>query len=80
MMYVHITNNLHVMNIVTFHLGGELVNKITLTVKEVAELLGVSITTIYTMVRANEIPHKKVRGRIVFHRETIESWLATPTQ
>lgn len=53
--------------------------KITLSVNEVAELIGVSITTIYTMVRQNEIPHKRVRGRIVFHRETIEKWLATPT-
>lgn len=52
--------------------------KITLNVSEVAELIGVSVTTIYTMVRKNEIPHKRVRGRIVFHRETIEKWLATP--
>lgn len=59
--------------------GGENVGKITLSVHEVAELIGVSTTTIYTMVRLNEIPYKKVRGRIIFHRETIEKWLATPT-
>jgi len=53
--------------------------KITLSVSEVAELIGVSVTTIYTMVRQNEIPNKRVRGRIVFHRGTIEKWLATPT-
>lgn len=53
--------------------------KITLSVNEVAELLGISITTVYTMVRNNEIPYKKMRGRIIFHRETIEKWLATPT-
>lgn len=53
--------------------------RITLTVNEVAELLGVSVTTIYVMVRNNEIPHKKLRGKITFHRETIEKWLATPT-
>lgn len=53
--------------------------KVTLTVSEVAELIGVSTTTIYTMTRSNEIPHKKVRGRIIFHRETIDKWLATPT-
>ena len=51
--------------------------KITLTVNEVATLIGVSDTTIYTMVRESEIPHKKVRGRILFHRGTIESWLST---
>lgn len=49
--------------------------KITLTVNEVAELLGVSIGTIYTMARLHEIPHKKIRGRVLFHKETIEKWL-----
>lgn len=53
--------------------------KMTLSVVEVAELIGVSTATIYTMVRQNEIPCKKVRSRIIFHRETIEKWLATPT-
>lgn len=50
--------------------------KITLSVNEVAGLIGVSVNTVYTMVRLKEIPHKKVRGRILFHRETIEQWLA----
>lgn len=49
--------------------------KITLTVKETAELLGVSLTTMYAMVKANEIPHAKVRGKILFHRPTLEVWL-----
>lgn len=49
--------------------------KITLSVNEVAGLIGVSANTVYTMVRLKEIPHKKVRGRILFHRETIEQWL-----
>ena len=53
--------------------------KITLSVVEVAELIGVSTATVYVMVRNNEIPHKKLRGRIIFHNETIEKWLATPT-
>ncbi|NMO97452.1 helix-turn-helix domain-containing protein [Paenibacillus lemnae] len=49
--------------------------KITLTVTEAAELIGVSQTTIYTMAREGQIPHARVRGRILFHREVIESWL-----
>lgn len=53
--------------------------KITLSVDEVAKLLGLGKTTIYTMARQNEIPHKKVRGRILFHRQTIESWLGGET-
>lgn len=50
--------------------------KMTYSVNELAQLLGVGTTTIYTMARLNEIPHKKMRGRIVFHRPTIERWLA----
>ena len=42
---------------------------------ETAELIGVSISTIYVMARQKEIPHKKVRGRVLFHRPTIEKWL-----
>ncbi|BCC61279.1 TPA: helix-turn-helix domain-containing protein [Bacillus cereus] len=49
--------------------------KVTLTVKEVAELLGVSLTTVYSMTRMSEIPHARVRGKILFHRPTIETWL-----
>ena len=49
--------------------------KMTMSVDELAEELQISNTTIYTMVRRNEIPHKKVRGRILFHRQTIEKWL-----
>lgn len=49
--------------------------KMTMTVSEIAEELQVSTTMIYTMVRQNEIPHIKVRGRILFHRATIERWL-----
>lgn len=48
--------------------------KITLTVNEVAEMLGVSTATIYTMARKNEIPFFKARGRVLFNREVIEAW------
>ena len=49
--------------------------KMTMSVDEIAEELQISKTTIYTMVSQNEIPYKKVRGRILFHRGTIEKWL-----
>lgn len=48
--------------------------KITLEVKEVAELIGVSTRTIYNMVGAKQIPHVKARGRILFNRSVIEAW------
>lgn len=53
--------------------------KLTMSVEEIANELGVSNTTVYTMVRQKEIPHTKVRGRILFHRPTIEHWLVTNT-
>lgn len=49
--------------------------KIALNVSEAAELIGVSQTTIYKMVQNGEIPHARVRSRIIFHRGVIEDWL-----
>jgi excisionase family DNA binding protein len=49
--------------------------KITLSVKEVAELTGVSTTSIYAMVRENQIPYTRVRARIIFHKDVIDAWL-----
>lgn len=54
--------------------------KITLDVKEVAQLLGVGVNTVYLMTRENQIPHKKVRGRTLFHRPTIEQWLINESE
>ncbi len=54
-------------------------DKLVLTVPELAKVLELSTATVYVVVRNNEIPYKKLRGKIVFHRETIEKWLATPT-
>jgi len=50
-------------------------DKITMTPLEVASLLGISRTTIYSMIRFDEIPHSRIRGKIVFHKPTIEKWL-----
>lgn len=55
-------------------------DKLTMSVAEIADSLGVSSTTIYTMARQNEIPHKRIRGRIVFHYPTIEKWLANESE
>lgn len=49
--------------------------RITLTVEEVATMLGISLSLTYSMVRKKEIPHKKVGARILFHKPTIERWL-----
>ncbi len=53
-----------------------------LTVKEVAELLGLSINTVYRLVQNAQIPHRQIRargsqskGKILFHKPAIERWL-----
>jgi len=48
--------------------------KITMTPLEVSQMLGVSRATIYTMVREDEIPHFKVRGKILFNCDVISDW------
>lgn len=50
-------------------------NKLALNVNEAAEMIGISPTTIYSLVKENEIPHTRVRSRIFFHREKLEAWL-----
>jgi excisionase family DNA binding protein len=49
--------------------------KRVLNVQEVAEFCGVSISTIYDMVRTGEIPHTRLRNRILFHCDVIDKWL-----
>lgn len=66
-------------SVITNQLGVITMEKITLTVNEVAKFIGVSTATIYTMTRLNEIPHKKIRGKILFHKETIEKWFTDET-
>ncbi|MBP2076858.1 helix-turn-helix domain-containing protein [Oceanobacillus polygoni] len=46
-----------------------------MTVKEVAAFLGVHSDTIYDLVRDQEIPHFRIRRRILFLPEVIENWI-----
>lgn len=55
--------------------GGERVKRKTLTVKEVACYLGVHPDTIYAMVKHQEIPHVKLRNRILFTKHSIDAWV-----
>lgn len=50
------------------------IKKITMTPLEVAELLGISRATVYTMVREEQIPYFKVRGKILFNRDVVTEW------
>lgn len=52
----------------------------TLTAQEIAKYIGVHVDTIYTMVRQREIPHVRVRRRILFNIETIDAWMRNQEQ
>lgn len=49
--------------------------RLTYTVTEVAELLGISRGSAYTHVRTGEIPSITIGGRIVVPRRAIETLL-----
>ena len=49
-------------------------NQNILTVKEAADFINASTGTNYTMVRLGEIPHFRVRGKILFNREILEAF------
>jgi len=50
-----------------------------LSVIELSNYLGVSTDCIYTMVREKQIPHVRIRRRILFHRDAIDSWIQEST-
>ncbi|MBB6446510.1 helix-turn-helix domain-containing protein [Bacillus benzoevorans] len=47
----------------------------TMTAQEIANYIGVSTDTIYTMVKQKQIPHVRIRRRIFFSKETIDKWM-----
>lgn len=50
------------------------------TTKEVAEYLGVSLDSIYRMVREKEIPHFRIRRTILFSKKAIDEWIEQQEQ
>ena len=51
--------------------------KVVFSVTELSEYLGVSTDCIYAMVRENQIPFVRIRRRILFYRDSINSWINT---
>lgn len=45
------------------------------TVQQVADYLGVHTDTIYAMVRQKQIPHFRLRRRIMFSKSAIHAWI-----
>lgn len=49
--------------------------KQTITVKEVADYIGVSKDVIYQLVREHQIPHLRIGRRILFRKEALNVWM-----
>jgi excisionase family DNA binding protein len=47
----------------------------TMTADEVAAFLGVDRKTVYAAANRNEIPHRRLRKRILFSRPALTLWL-----
>lgn len=50
-------------------------NKLCVSVKSAAEMLGVSRTTVYTQIRSNCIHHIKLGRRILIPLKELEWWV-----
>ncbi len=48
-----------------------------LTVPEAARRLGVGVRTVYTAIRAEQVPHLHIASRIVIPRAAFERWFQT---
>lgn len=46
-----------------------------LEAREAANYLGVCKDTLYTMARRGEIPHYRLRRRVMFTKESIDQWI-----
>ncbi len=54
--------------------------RITLSVNEVAEYIGVSPWWVYEQVKKKLLPHAKIAGKIFFTKETIDRFLSEQEQ
>lgn len=51
------------------------IKRSTLTAKEVAEYLGISLDMVYLLVREKRIVHFRIGSRILFKKEAIDNWI-----
>jgi len=51
------------------------VDQEVMTVPEAAEFLRLSQSTVYEMIRRHELPHVRVRRRIIVPRAALQEWL-----
>lgn len=51
-----------------------------LTVKEAAELLRLSERQVYTLIKENVIPHSRLKGKILVHKQELLKQLGVDKQ
>lgn len=49
--------------------------RLAYTIKEAAEMLGLSKSRLYEMVQFDEIPHMRIGGKVLLPKKEFESWL-----
>ena len=59
----------HGINVIGFH------SKVTLTVSEAAEMIGISKPSMYEVVRAGKVRSVKVGKKILISRQSLMDWL-----
>jgi excisionase family DNA binding protein len=56
-------------------------HQIALTVQQVAEILGgISVSYVYRLIREKKLPSKKLGGRVLVPRKSLEDFLNTPDE
>ncbi|WP_374187294.1 helix-turn-helix domain-containing protein [Priestia aryabhattai] len=50
-------------------------NRQTVTVKEASTYIGVSKDLIYQLVKENKLPHLKLGRRILFRKNSLDTWM-----
>lgn len=50
-------------------------DRITISIQEAADYIGVHKDTIRRLARENKIPHIRARKRILFRKDTLDQWM-----
>ena len=51
-----------------------------LNVKQLAELLGVSDSSVYELIQKDDFPSLRIGKRIVIHKEELRKWISAHTK
>ncbi len=49
--------------------------RLAFSVQDAAEALGLSVDTVYELVRGNKLPHKRIGRRILIPCRVLETWI-----